>query len=53
MTSSDRLLDLPRHDLVRSDVPGVVDVPVEARKVVEHKPSIYTKRIYAQAGSNP
>lgn len=52
MASLERFLDILRHDLVRCDVPGVVHVPIKARKVVEHKPSIYNKRIHAQAGSN-
>lgn len=38
MASSDRFLDILRHDLVRRNVPGGVRVPVKARKAVEHKP---------------
>src|SRR5579883_1830286 len=53
MASSDRLLDLLGHDLVRRDVPDVVHIPVKAAKVVEHNSSIYAHRIYTQARANP
>jgi len=53
MASSDRLLDLLGHDIVRGDVADVVHVPVKPDEIVEHKLSIYDARIYTQAHVRP
>ncbi len=48
VASSNRLLDLLGHDIVRCNVPDIMHIPVKTDEVFEHTISIYRLRIYTQ-----